>query len=186
MKKEIRIVGIDDAPFDKFNDKRVLVVGTVFRGGNFMDGLLSTYVTVDGDDSTKKLAAMINGCKFKPQLQAIMLDGIAVGGFNVVDIVKLSKETKLPVIVVMRDYPDFKKIENALVKLRKEKKLIIMKRAGKITKAGNIHIQAAGITPKKAKEFLKISCTHSFLPEPIRVAHLIARGVVTGESRGKA
>jgi hypothetical protein len=186
MKKEVRIVGIDDAPFDKFNDKRVLVVGTVFRGGHFMDGLLSTYVTVDGDDSTKKLVTMINGCKFKPQLQVIMLDGIAVGGFNVVDIVKLNKETKVPVIVVMRDYPDFKKIEEALVKLKKEKKIRLMHKAGKITKVGKIHIQTAGLTLKKAREFLKISCTHSFLPEPVRVAHLIASGVVSGESRGKA
>jgi len=33
MKKQIRIIGIDDASFDKFKDKKVLVLGTICRGG---------------------------------------------------------------------------------------------------------------------------------------------------------
>ena len=44
MKSQIRVIGIDDSPFDKNSNKKVLVVGTIFRGGDFMDGLLSTKV----------------------------------------------------------------------------------------------------------------------------------------------
>ena len=54
MKKEIRILGIDDAPFDKFNDKESLIIGTLFRGGSSIDGIMSTKATVDGIDSTGK------------------------------------------------------------------------------------------------------------------------------------
>ena len=86
MKKQIRILGIDDAAFDKFNDKEVIVIGTVFRGGDFMDGVMTCKVKVDGDDATNKLIEMINKSKFKTQFRAIMLDGIAVAGFNVFDI----------------------------------------------------------------------------------------------------
>ncbi len=186
MKKEIRILGIDDASFDKFNDKRVLVIGTVFRGGSWLDGVLSTYVRVDGKNSTKKLIEMINGCKFKPQLQCIMLDGIALGGFNIVDVQMLNRKTGIPVIVVMRDYPDFKKIESALRKLKKEGKLSLLKKAGEVIKVDNIHIQVVGVDLKKAKQFLKISCTRSYVPEPIRIAHLIGQGIAMGESSGRA
>ena len=38
-----------------------------------------------------------------------MLDGITYGGFNVVDIEELYRETGLPVIVIMRSCPDFEK-----------------------------------------------------------------------------
>lgn len=186
MKKEIRIIGIDDAPFDKFNDKEVLIVGTIFRGGSFIDGIISTKVTVDGDDSTDKIAEMINKCKFKPQLQVIILDGIAVGGFNIIDVEELNKKTKLPVIIVMRNYPDLKKIKDVLKKLNKENKAKLLKKAGKVHKINKIHIQIYGIDLETAKDILKISCTRSYLPEPIRVAHLIASGVVEGESRGRA
>src|SRR3989344_2798039 len=101
-KKEVRVIGIDDASFDKFKDRSVTVIGTIYRGGSFMDGALSTKVRIDGNNATDKIAAMINSCKFKPQLRCILLDGIAVGGFNVIDVKKLSKKTSLPVIVVMR------------------------------------------------------------------------------------
>ena len=186
MKKEIRILGIDDASFDKFNDKRVLVIGTVFRGGSWLDGVLSTYVRVDGVNATKKLIEMVNGCKFKPQLQCIMLDGIAFGGFNVVDVQKLNKQTGIPVVVVMRNYPDFKEIERVLKKLGKESRIKLLDKAGEVVNVGNIHVQVIGIDLKKAKQFLKVSCTRSYIPEPIRVAHLIGQGIAMGESRGRA
>ncbi len=186
MKKEIRIVGIDDAPFDKFKKGQVLVVATIFRGGLCIDGIMSTKVDVDGNDATKKLVAMINKCKFKSQLQCILLDGIALGGFNIIDINELNKKTKIPVMVVIRRYPDFKKIKETLIKIKKEKKYELIEKAGKVHKVENIYIQLAGLTLNKAKEVLRISCTRSFIPEPIRLAHLIAAGIVKGESRGKA
>ena len=111
LKKEIRVVGIDDSPFKKFQKNKVLVVGTIFRGGIFLDGVLSTKVTLDGNDSTKKITEMISKCKFKPQLRCIFLNGIAVAGFNVIDIQELNKKTKIPVIVIIRKMPDIKKIK---------------------------------------------------------------------------
>lgn len=186
MKKEIRILGIDDSPFDKFNDKEVLVVGVFYRGGNYPDGIMSTKVTVDGDDATVKLIEMINISKFKSQLQCIMLDGIALGGFNVVNIERLSKETKIPVIVVMRNYPNFEKIKIALEKLNYHDKVKLIEKAGKPYKVEKIHIQIKGISLEDAKKVIKISAIHSDIPEPIRVAHLIGAGLVKGESKGNA
>lgn len=186
MKKEIRVIGIDDSPFDKFKDRNCFVVGVFYRGGNYMDGVLSTRVKVDGDDSTDKIAEMVNKCKFKPQLQCILLDGIAVAGFNVIDIHKLSKRTNLPVIVVMRDYPDFDKIKSALIKLKMKDKIKLLEKAGRVYHIGKIHTQFYGLIMDNVKKILEITCNHSFIPEPIRVAHLIAAGIVTGESKGRA
>lgn len=186
VKKEIRILGIDDAPFNKFKKGKVLVIGTVFRGGQFLDGVLSTKATIDGSDSTQKLISMINKTRHKPQLQIIMIDGIALGGFNIIDIKKLYKKTKLPVIVVIRRMPDIKNIKRILKKIKQEKKIKLIDQAGIPIKIGKIYCQFTGITLEKAKQVLKVSSTHSFIPEPIRIAHLIASGVVLGESRGSA
>ncbi|MBW2983593.1 DUF99 family protein [Candidatus Woesearchaeota archaeon] len=185
-KKEIRIIGIDDAPFNKFKKGNVLVVGTMFRGGSWIDGLLSTKIAVDGNNSTSKLIRMVNKSKFKPQLQCIILDGIALGGFNIVDVEKLHKKTRIPVLVVIRRMPDFKRIESALKKLNKSHKYKLIQKAGPVHKIGKIYVQLNGLTLEQAKQILRITCTHSLLPEPIRVAHLIAAGVVRGESKGNA
>ncbi len=185
-KREIRTLGIDDSPFKKFKKGNILVIGTIFRGGILLDGILTTKVSIDGNNSTRKLIQMINSSKFKPQLRCILINGIALGGFNVIDIKELNKKTRIPVIVVIRKYPDFKKIEQTLKKINKQHKYKLIQKAGPVEKINKIYIQRKGISIKKAKEILKLTCTRSLIPEPIRVAHLIAGGVITGESKGKA
>jgi hypothetical protein len=186
MKKEIRVLGIDDGPFDKFNDSEALIIGTLYRGGSFIDGVLSSKVSVDGEDSTEKIIEMINKSKFKPQIQAVLLDGIAVAGFNVVDVNELNEKTNIPVIVVMRTYPEIDKMKDALIKLNHEEKLKLLENAGEIHKLDEIFIQKIGLTLEQAEEIIGITSTHSLIPEPLRVAHLIARGVISGESKGRA
>ena len=190
VKKEIRILGIDDAPFDRDHDE-CLIVATVFRGGNFLDGLLSCKVKVDGSDSTSKLIKLINKTKHKDQLKVIMTDGIAVGGFNIIDIQSLWKKTKLPVIVIMRYFPNLVDIEKALKRFDDfEARWNLIKKAGKIhevkIKGVEIYFQVAGISPEEAKKVIMLSSTRSLQPEPLRVAHLIASGIIKGESRGRA
>ncbi|MBI2548174.1 DUF99 family protein [Candidatus Woesearchaeota archaeon] len=187
MKKEIRVLGIDDAPFDKWHDHETPVIGVVFRGGSFIDGILSTMVKVDGDDATTKLVTMIcKSKKFHAQLQAILLDGIAVAGFNVIDVQTLHKETRLPVIVVMRKFPNIEKIKETLHKLHKDAKIPLIEHAGPIERVGKIYIQRCGIDLTTVAQMLQITTTHADIPEPLRVAHLIGSGLVFGESRGKA
>jgi uncharacterized protein len=186
LKKEMRVIGIDDAPFTKFTRGKTLVVGTVFRGGSFLDGILSTKVNVDGNNATKKITEMINKSKFKPQLQCIFLDGIAVGGFNIIDIKELNKKTGLPVMTIIRRKPDIGNIKSILINLNKKSKIKLLEKAGSVVKMGKIYAQLNGLNIETAREILKITCTRSLIPEPIRIAHLIASGITFGESRGKA
>jgi len=186
VKKEIRVIGIDDSPFEKFSKKRTLIIGTFFRGGSWLDGILSTKVTIDGNNATSKLISMINESKFKPQLQCIFLDGIAFGGFNIVDIEELNKRTGIPVIVVIRRKPDIQNIKRVLVKINKKKKTKLIDKAGIPVKIGKIYVQFKGLELDVVKEILRIACTRSLIPEPIRVSHLIAQGIYFGESKGKA
>lgn len=191
IKDEIRILGIDDAPFDFRKDKETMLIGTVFRGGDWIDGILRTEVKVDGNDATEKVIEMVKGCKFK-DLRVIMLDGLGFAGFNLVDMERVFNETGLPVIVVVRKMPDFNKIKKALKNLHHaEFYNNCIKKAGipqKVETKKNkfIHIQFHGLSFKDAERIVKLSSTRSLIPEPIRVAHLIASGVALGESRGNA
>lgn len=186
MKKEIRVIGIDDSAFDKFSEINVLVVGVVMRGGAFVDGILSTKIEIDGDDATSKLIEIINKSKFKTQLRCIFLDGIALGGFNVIDIIDLHNKTNIPVVTIIRKYPDFNKIKETLVRIEMKDKIKLIENAGEPVKTGKIFAQMAGIDEVKLKDIMKLVCTRSHMPEPLRLAHLIATGVVKGESKGRA
>jgi endonuclease V-like protein UPF0215 family len=187
IKPQIRILGIDDSAL--INEK-VMIIGTFFRGGGQLDGVLKSEITKDGMDATDIITEMIRNSKYYSQIRVIMLDGVTYGGFNPVDIKKIFEETNIPVIVFMRSCPDFEKIRLALEHLpEKEERWEIIRRAGKIYKiAGEnpVFIQLCGIDEESAVELVRTTSTHSNIPEPLRVAHLIATGVVLGESTGKA
>ncbi len=190
IKPEIRILGIDDAPFSPHTKNSIMLIGTIFRGGIWLDGVLRTYITGDGDDSTEKIIQMVNKTRHKDQIGVIMLDGITFGGFNLANIKEIFKKTGIPVIVIMRKFPDFEKIKKALLNFEDhEKRWNSILDAGwvyKIENKGPIYIQISGIDLKDAEEIVLLSTTRSAIPEPIRAAHLIAAGVETGESKGSA
>ncbi len=190
IKQEIRILGIDDAPFPSHTTDKVMLIGTVFRGGTWLDGVLRTHILGDGNDSTRNIIEMVNNSRHKGQIGVIMLDGITFGGFNVADIKEIFNQTGIPVIVIMRRFPDFEKIKKALLRFEDhEKRWSYILNAGKVYKIQNkepIYIQICGIDLEDAEEIINISTTRSAIPEPIRAAHLIAAGVETGESKGSA
>ncbi len=190
IKREIRILGIDDSAL--LNEK-VMIVGTVFRGADWMDGVLRSDVTKDGVDATDIIIKMILRSKHCGQIRAVMLDGITYAGFNVVDINEIYGQTGIPVIVVMRSKPDFEKIKAALKYFPDgDERWTIIQKAGKIEEiAGekeksSIYVQKAGINLEIVRKIIRLTSIRSNIPEPLRVAHLIATGIILGESRGKA
>jgi uncharacterized protein len=190
MKHQIRILGIDDAPFT-FHDKYTSIIGVVMRGGEYLECVLRNQVTIDGTEATEICAQMINTSRHHRQLKVVMIDGACLGGFNVVDIDTLSQATQIPVITVTRDKPNQRKIKYALQKNFKdwETRFEVMQkgRLYKIPTAHNpMYIKCSGISLEEAKEIINISTIRGVIPEPIRVAHLIASGITRGESYGKA
>lgn len=192
IKPQIRVLGIDDSALKTpyLNTVNVTIIGTFFRGGGQLDGVLCSEITKDGMDATEIIIRMIKNSKYYTQIRVIMLDGVTYAGFNPVDIKILYDETNIPVIVFMRSCPDFEKIKLALEHLPEtEKRWDIIQRAGRIYKIAQenpVFIQLCGIDKESAVEIVRRTSTHGNIPEPLRAAHLIATGVVLGESTGKA
>src|SRR5262249_45071342 len=79
------VIGVDDAPFAREHRGRVLVVARAYAGLR-LEGVLSTHVRRDGADATRALAERFGGSRFAAHTRLVMLQGIALAGFNVVDI----------------------------------------------------------------------------------------------------
>jgi len=184
VKPEIRVLGIDDGVFVPHSKDLVNVVGVLFRGGYWLDGFMHTKVQVDGLEATEKLAEMITHSPHYPQLRVVMLNGVTLAGFNIVDIKELHERVGLPIIAVTRDKPDFEDIKKALRNLPEtEKRWKAIEKAGKMIKVRTrdgeepIYAHVAGIPEETAKRILKSTSTRSNIPEALRVAHIIASGL---------
>lgn len=181
------LIGFDDAPFPRAHRGDVLVVGTVFAGGR-LDGVVSTRVRRDGANATRRLAATVSASRFHRQLHAVLLQGVAVAGFNVVDVPRLADTLALPVLVVARHRPDMDAVRRALLERVPggERKWRLIEQLGPMEPMAGVYVQRWGITPDRAEQLLRASAINGKLPEPLRTAHLIAGGVTRGESRHRA
>ena len=176
------MLGIDDGKFTPHTEGSVIVVGVVFRGGCSIDGVMHTNIEIDGLDATKQFASMINASPHRRQLRLVMLNGITFSGFNIVDIKKLNVATKLPVMALTQERPDLDAIYKALTNLPNiDERWKMILEAGEIHEVINnrakIYIELAGISLSDAQKIIAITSTRSSLPEPLRVAHLIASGI---------
>jgi uncharacterized protein len=192
LKEQVRVCGIDDAPFEFGNrDARATVIGAVVRAPSYLEGVLRFDVAVDGNDATPLIAKALSQSRFEEQIRAVMIDGVCLAGFNVIDIKELNREVGIPVVTVTRDRPDMGSIESALSKHFedwKERLRMISELPQLEIETGNnpIFVSYAGISEGEVESLIKATTVKGTIPEPIRMAHIIASGVTRGESKGKA
>lgn len=180
------VVGFDDAPFSADHRGDVRVVGAVCSRTR-LDGVLSSTVRRDGANATARLAALVEHSKFADHIRAVLLQGIALAGFNVVDIHALADALGVPVIVVVRRPPRMALVEAALARTPGgARKARLLRRAGPLERLGPVYVQRVGLDAAETVALLRATTLHGNLPEPLRLAHLIAGGVTTGQSRGRA
>ncbi len=184
IKPEIRVLGVDDGAFVPHTKGVADVVGVVYRGGYWFEGVMETEVTIDGLDATENIVDMIESSLYYKELRVVVLDGVTFAGFNVVDIRELSRKLSLPIIAVVREKPDMEEIKSALENLPDfEIRWQAIKNAGKTlevkTREGenSVYMHIAGILLEDAEKIMEKTSTRSNIPEALRVAHLIASGL---------
>ena len=184
VKPEIRVLGVDDGAFTPHVEAWVPVVGVVFRGGYWLEGVLHTKIAVDGFDATERIAEMILNSPHYGQLRVVMLNGVTFAGFNVVDIKALNTVTGLPIIAVTRERPNLAEIREALKHLhRSEERWNAVVNAGELVEVAvargreRVFLHATGVSVEDAQRIVRLTSTRSNVPEALRVAHLIASGL---------
>jgi endonuclease V-like protein UPF0215 family len=209
----MNVIGFDDGPFAREHRGRVLLVGTVCSGTR-LDGVVSGLIQRDGADSTRRMIELIRGSQFRQHVQAVLLQGIAVGGFNVVDIHGLSETLGVGVLVTTRRRPNMTSVYRALFsddppgrpRVRgASRKWQLIQAAGELDLLGpsrralrrsaatgqpargqRLWVQRAGLSLEQARDVVIATTLHGNVPEPLRLAHLIAGGIAAGKSRGRA
>ncbi len=185
-KRLSNVVGFDDAPFHKHYSGNVKVVGAVFARTR-LDGVLIGRVRKDGVNATRELVRLVSGCKYAGHVQLVMLQGIALAGFNVVDVRELSRQLGLPVLVVARYAPDLAAVRTALLEHvpKGERKWNLIDRLGPMEPLQGVFVQRVGLSTEDAHDVLTRFAINGRIPEPLRIAHLIAGAIGTGQSRGR-
>lgn len=158
-----------------------MIVGAVYSGIR-LEGVLAGRVRRDGVNATREISRMVARSRFFDHLQVILLQGIALAGFNVVDIGALHKQLGRAVMVVVRRLPDQDAVRRALI----EKvpggscKWRLVEQAGPIEPIAGLYVQRVGLDADDAAGLIRRLAINSDVPEPLRTAHMIASGCHLG------
>ena len=176
-KKGIRVLGIAES-FKKSNRKSTLA-GVVMRRDLIIDGIVSGSATIKGDDATDSILCMHRSLA-RDDINCILLDGLVISMYNIIDGKKISQETGLPVLAIA--FEDSIGLEGSIkhhfkkwqAKLKQYQKL--GKREKVSLKTGkSLFIRCWGLSQKRAIAILDAFTLQGSVPEPIRVAKLAAR-----------
>jgi endonuclease V-like protein UPF0215 family len=156
------------------------------EGADLVEAVATTAFPVDGEDVTKFLAVWIDGLRFRPSLQAVVLGGVTIAGLAVVDVPALAERLGVPVLVVNRREPRDERLLAALDAAGLPQRRALLERAPPAHPLGDrLYVAASGIEPGAARRLVERCRNKSELPEALRVAHLVAAALARGESRGR-
>ena len=180
-KPGIRALGVAES--FRQGQKRSVLAGVVMRSDFVIDGVALGRTAVGGDDATTAIASLFR--KFRRNdVNLILVSGAILSLYNIIDVDLLSKKTKLPVVCLT--YKETAGIEGSIRrhfpqgaegKLEAYRKL--GSRVGLMLRTGHrVYVRTSGIEPPSVKRVLDQFTLQGSVPEPVRVAKLLARALV--------
>lgn len=181
-KKAFRVLGISESFIKGFSEKSVLA-GVVLRSDRIIDGFTFSRATVGGMDATESIINMYRALK-RDDINVLMLNGCVISWYNVIDLQRVYEETELPLIcVTYEESPGLEKYFMELFPEDYERRLEIYRKNGprtpvKLHTGFEVYIRFYGMTLEEARGILAKFTLHGAVPEPLRIARLLARGIM--------
>jgi endonuclease V-like protein UPF0215 family len=178
-KRGLRALGIAESFSGRASST---MAGIVMRKDLRIDGVAIASLTVGGMDATEAVLGII-GSLGRRDINLVMMSGSVVAWFNILDPGAIFERTGLPLIVVTDE--DSEGLEEDILHHfpGDEDRLRAYRKLGDrvpvlLGDDAEVFIRATGLSPGDAARILKDFTRDGKVPEPVRVARLVARGAM--------
>ncbi len=184
-KRGIRALGVAES--FRQGQKRSALAGVVMRSDFVIDGVALGKTAVGGDDATSAIASLFR--KFRRNdVHLVMVSGAILSLYNIIDVDELAKRVKLPVICLT--YKETAGIEGSIRRHFPEvaePKLLAYRKLGRRTgvrlhTGHKVFVRSSGIEGEEVAQVLDAFTLQGSIPEPVRVAKLLARALLARRS----
>jgi len=163
FKKETRILGVSAR---QTRARRIPVVGVVFRGSLWLDGVMTCLLDRRSKDQSSILAEVIGRSKQYSQVRAVVLSREPLFADAGIDIAELARMTKRPVMSIIRRTSGFSR-------QTRRKEFLEVRVAGRL-----VLLKIAGTDAEVIEKLFAVGCAEGrSIPEAVRVADLITAQV---------
>ncbi|WP_456475256.1 endonuclease dU [Candidatus Pyrohabitans sp.] len=183
FKRGLRALGIAESFVKQRN--RAVLAGVVMRGDLQVDGFGFAEVTLRGLDATQGVIDIYRQLG-RRDINLIMLNGCIISLFNLIDLDRVYETLARPVICVT--YEESSGLEKYLREFSDaEARLEIYRRLGgrselKLNTGYRVFVRYRGLEPHEVRHALNLFTLQGSVPEPLRVARLLARAVLRWRS----
>ena len=162
------------------NSKKSILAGVVMRRDFVIDGFVFGNATLEGNDATDEILKMHSQLS-RPDISYLLISGIIISMYNMIDIKKIHDILEIPVIGVT--YEDSKGIQDAIkhhfpnnfeAKINEYEKLGARTKVSLHT-SSDVFVRNEGCTIEETKHLLDELTLQGAIPEPLRVAQLLAK-----------
>lgn len=177
-KKGLR--GLAIAESFKQGDKKSNLVGVIMRRDFIIDGFVFGQCAIEGDDATDAILDMYSRLH-RDDIGFIMISGMIIAMYNIVNVRKIWEVTRLPVIGVT--YDESEGLEGSIKhhfpntyhhKIEQYRNL-----GGRIPislhTGHTLYVRTEGCLTFEAKKLLDLFTLQGSIPEPVRISQLLAR-----------
>ena len=180
-KKGLRGLGIAES-FSQ-NSKKSILAGVVMRRDFVIDGFTFGNATLSGDDATDEILKMYKKLD-RPDVSYIMISGIIISLYNVIDIKRIHDALGIPIIAVT--YNDSQGLDDAIkfhFPNSYEEKLACYNELGSREKISlktghDVYVRIEGCTLLQTKQILDYMTIQGSIPEPLRVSQMLAKSIL--------
>jgi hypothetical protein len=190
FKKGLRVLGIAES-FSRGAGKKSILTGVVVRKDLVIDGFAVTSVTVGGTDSTDAVIELFKSLG-RTDVNLIMLNGCVIAWFNVIDLERVHQSLNLPLICVTYDESEGleKYFREYFPEDWQQRLDVLNKNSGRnevsLNTGYSIYEREIGIDHDEALKLLNMFTLQGSVPEPLRLARLLARTIHRAVHKGPA
>ncbi len=178
-KKGLRVLGIAES----FSSRKYsILAGVVMRKDLRIDGVALSRITVGDDDATEGVLAIYRSLR-RRDINVILVSGCVIAWFNILDPASVFRETGVPVIVVTYECSEGLAPDICRHFPGDVTRLACYESLGeripcRLPTGFTVYIRPLGLTPEDAFRLCQDFTMDGKIPEPLRVARLVARSVL--------
>jgi endonuclease V-like protein UPF0215 family len=187
-KRAVRLLGVAEST--PLGATTAILAGVVMRADLIIDGMSWESATISGMDASDAVVALVRRLG-REDLGGVLLHGSVIAGYNVVDLQHIHDATRLPVISVSQEpQSNLRGILQAKFSKDWQSRWRIVEQNGPLQPlhlpTGNtVFLQCYGTQADTAGELVKRLTRFGGIPEPLRVARLLARVLTASRSAPK-
>jgi len=187
FKPAFRVLGVSESFRPTLGDKSLLA-GVVVRADLLVDGFAIGECTLGGMDATDSVIEMYRSLG-RDDVNLIMLGGCIISLFNVIDLNRVAEETGLPLLCVTYNPSEgLSEVIKSRFPEDWEERLRVYESNGpreeiSLKTGYTVHVRRLGISRRAAEVVLNRFTLSGRVPEPVRIARLLARALLKSRAR---